>query len=159
MRSHKKFGPDRFSRFDVYWIQTNKQTNKQTNRQAKFIYRQHSSIVLILLRSTAVSCCWFHCCILLLDINKTAFLFGDDVNRPLPGKSQYKGLVTVPAWMFNSTNTYKYNIVPVVSTGLFVHDELTNCTDISLHQLQNVQFQGIQYTAYSIKPFETTSTM
>ena len=27
---HKKFGPDRFSRFDVYWIQTNKQTNKQT---------------------------------------------------------------------------------------------------------------------------------
>ena len=37
--SHKKFGPDRFSRFDVYWIQTNKQTNKQTNRQAKFIYR------------------------------------------------------------------------------------------------------------------------
>jgi len=37
--SHKKFGPDRFSRFDVYWIQTNKQTDKQTNRQAKFIYR------------------------------------------------------------------------------------------------------------------------
>ena len=33
--SHKKFGPDRFSRFDVYWIQT----NRQTDRQAKFIYR------------------------------------------------------------------------------------------------------------------------
>ena len=32
---HKKFGPDRFSRFDVYWIQT----NRQTDRQAKFIYR------------------------------------------------------------------------------------------------------------------------
>ena len=31
--SHKKFGPDRFSRFDVYWIQTNKQTNRQTDRQ------------------------------------------------------------------------------------------------------------------------------
>ena len=31
--SHKKFGADRFSRFDVYWIQT----NKQTNRHAKFI--------------------------------------------------------------------------------------------------------------------------
>ena len=31
--SHKKFGPDRFSRFDVYWIQTNKQTNKETNKQ------------------------------------------------------------------------------------------------------------------------------
>ena len=26
--SHKKFGADRFSRFDVYWIQTNKQTDK-----------------------------------------------------------------------------------------------------------------------------------
>ena len=26
--SHKKFGPDRFSRFDVYWIQANKQTDK-----------------------------------------------------------------------------------------------------------------------------------
>ena len=37
--SHKKFGPDRFSRFDVYWIQTDKQTNRQTDRQAKFIYR------------------------------------------------------------------------------------------------------------------------
>ena len=30
-----KFRPDRFSRFDVYWIQT----DKQTDRQAKFIYR------------------------------------------------------------------------------------------------------------------------
>ena len=38
--SHKKFGPDRFSRFDVYWIQTDRQTDKQTNRQAKFIYRR-----------------------------------------------------------------------------------------------------------------------
>ena len=25
-----KFGPIRFSRFDVYWIQTNKQTDKQS---------------------------------------------------------------------------------------------------------------------------------
>ena len=38
--SHKKFGPDRFSRFDVYWIQTNKQTNRHPDRQAKFIYRR-----------------------------------------------------------------------------------------------------------------------
>ena len=38
--SHKKIGPDRFSPFDVYWIQTNKQTDKQTERQAKFIYRR-----------------------------------------------------------------------------------------------------------------------
>jgi len=30
--SHKKVGPDRFSRFDVYWIQTNKQTPKQTDK-------------------------------------------------------------------------------------------------------------------------------
>ena len=29
MGSHKKFGPDRFCRFDVYWIQTNKQTDRQ----------------------------------------------------------------------------------------------------------------------------------
>ena len=36
--AHKKFGLDRFSRFDVYWTQTNKQTPKQTDRQAKFIY-------------------------------------------------------------------------------------------------------------------------
>ena len=26
--SHKKFGPDRFSRFVVYWIQTDRQTDK-----------------------------------------------------------------------------------------------------------------------------------
>jgi len=36
--SHKKFGPDRFSRFDVYWIQTDRQTNKQTNKQTSQIY-------------------------------------------------------------------------------------------------------------------------
>ena len=29
---HTKFGPDRFSRFDVYWIQTDRQTNKQTSQ-------------------------------------------------------------------------------------------------------------------------------
>ena len=28
----QKFGPDRFSRFDVYWIQTDKQTDTQTNQ-------------------------------------------------------------------------------------------------------------------------------
>ena len=33
VRSRTKFGPDRFSRFDVYWKQPNKQTNKQTDRQ------------------------------------------------------------------------------------------------------------------------------
>ena len=29
VRSQTKFGPDRFSRFDVYWIQTNKHPDKQ----------------------------------------------------------------------------------------------------------------------------------
>ena len=40
--SHKKFGPDRFSRFGVYWIQT----NRHTDRQAKFIYRLSFTIFL-----------------------------------------------------------------------------------------------------------------
>jgi len=35
--SHKKFGPDRFNRFDVYWIQTNKQTNRQTDKPNLYI--------------------------------------------------------------------------------------------------------------------------
>ena len=35
--SHKKFGTDRFSRFDVYWIQTNKQTNRQTDKPNLYI--------------------------------------------------------------------------------------------------------------------------
>ena len=30
VRYHTKFGPDRFSRFDVYWIQTIRQTYKQS---------------------------------------------------------------------------------------------------------------------------------
>ena len=29
----KKLGPDRFSRFHVYWIQTNKQTDTKTDKQ------------------------------------------------------------------------------------------------------------------------------
>ena len=38
-RSHTKFGPDRFNRLDVYWIQTNRETYKQTPCQEKYIYR------------------------------------------------------------------------------------------------------------------------
>ena len=30
MRFHKKFGPDRFCPYDIYWIQTNKQIDKQS---------------------------------------------------------------------------------------------------------------------------------
>ena len=37
MRSHKKFGPDRFGRFDVYWIQTNISTEKQTDKPNLYI--------------------------------------------------------------------------------------------------------------------------
>jgi len=33
VKSHTKFGPDRFKRFDVYWIQTNKQTNTHPDKQ------------------------------------------------------------------------------------------------------------------------------
>ena len=29
MRSHNKFEPDQFSRFDVYWIPTERQTSKE----------------------------------------------------------------------------------------------------------------------------------
>ena len=36
--SHKKFGPDRFSRFDVYWIQTNRQTDRRTDKPNLYIY-------------------------------------------------------------------------------------------------------------------------
>ena len=39
-RFHKKIGPDRFSRFDVYWIQTDTNHEKQTDRQAKYKYRR-----------------------------------------------------------------------------------------------------------------------
>ena len=35
--SHKKFRPDRFSRFDVYWIQTNRQTDRQTDKPNLYI--------------------------------------------------------------------------------------------------------------------------
>ena len=35
--SHKKFGPDRFSRFDVYWIQTDRQTNRHPDKPNLYI--------------------------------------------------------------------------------------------------------------------------
>ena len=37
-RSHNKLGPDRFSRFDVYWIQTDGQTDRQTDKQTSKVY-------------------------------------------------------------------------------------------------------------------------
>ena len=39
--SHKKFGPDRFSRFDVYWIQTDRHTNRQTDKRNLHIEAYH----------------------------------------------------------------------------------------------------------------------
>ena len=35
--SYTKFGPDRFSRFDVYGIQTNKQTNRHPDKPNLYI--------------------------------------------------------------------------------------------------------------------------
>ena len=35
MRSYTKFGSDQFSRFDVYWIQTNRHPSKQTKKNKK----------------------------------------------------------------------------------------------------------------------------
>ena len=40
-----KFGPDRFRRLDVYWIQTNKHPNQQTNKQTSQIYIQKIQIL------------------------------------------------------------------------------------------------------------------
>jgi len=40
--SHNKFGPDRFCRFDVYWIQTYKTDTQRQTDKPKFIYRLHS---------------------------------------------------------------------------------------------------------------------
>ena len=38
MEAYTKFGPDRFSRYDVYWIQTNKQTDRHPDRQTSKVY-------------------------------------------------------------------------------------------------------------------------
>ena len=38
MRSHKKFGPDRFSRFDVYWIKTNKKKHHIRQTEITTLY-------------------------------------------------------------------------------------------------------------------------
>ena len=46
---HKKFGADRFSRFDVYWIQTNKQTNRQTDKPNLYIDLKRAKYVNYLL--------------------------------------------------------------------------------------------------------------
>ena len=45
--SHKKIGPDRFSRFDVYWIQTDKQTPRQTDKPNLYIDLDNLRILII----------------------------------------------------------------------------------------------------------------
>ena len=42
--SHKKFGPDRFSRFDVYWIQTDK-PNLYIDAQIETLRLVHTNIM------------------------------------------------------------------------------------------------------------------
>ena len=37
MRSHTTFGPDWLSRFDVFWIQTDRQTNKHQDKPNLYI--------------------------------------------------------------------------------------------------------------------------
>ena len=44
--SHKKFGPDRFSPFDVYLIETNEQTDRQTSKV--YIYKWFGLLLFIL---------------------------------------------------------------------------------------------------------------
>ena len=46
--SQKKFGPDRFSRFDVYWIQANKQTERQTDKPNLYIDEENLYLVKLL---------------------------------------------------------------------------------------------------------------
>jgi len=64
---HKKFGPDRFSRFDVYWIQTNRQTPRQTSQIYRLVGRfapifylncEHVLFVYIL-KQRRKKCCGF----------------------------------------------------------------------------------------------------
>ena len=42
--SHTKYGPDRFSRFDVYWIQTDRQTDKHHDKLNLYKYLSQASI-------------------------------------------------------------------------------------------------------------------
>ena len=44
--SHKKFGPHRISRFDVYWIQT-KKTDRQTDKPNLYIDRVNRVFIFI----------------------------------------------------------------------------------------------------------------
>ena len=37
MRSHTKFGVYRFSRFDIYWLQADRQADTQTDKQIIYI--------------------------------------------------------------------------------------------------------------------------
>ena len=54
--THKNYGPDRFSRFDVYWIQTNKQTPRQTSQIyiLNTWFRDRVDLALISLKSSIV---------------------------------------------------------------------------------------------------------
>ena len=46
MRSHTKFGPDRFSRSDVYWTQTDKQTPRHPSKSIDIDYESTVTIFL-----------------------------------------------------------------------------------------------------------------
>ena len=50
VRSNTKFRPNQFSRFDVYWIQTDKQTDRQTNRRISKVYLKVSRLYSLILR-------------------------------------------------------------------------------------------------------------
>ena len=84
--SHKKFGPDRFIRFDVYWIQTNRHPNRQTSRQAKFIYRLRTHIRMFASTATTANVELINCLgrfpfISVLQPNNPSIMFAFQANK------------------------------------------------------------------------------
>jgi len=49
VRSYTKFGPDRFSRLDDYWSQTDRQTNRHPSKVYIYIYRNVTYVNYILM--------------------------------------------------------------------------------------------------------------
>ena len=120
MRSHTKFGLDRFSRFDVYCIQTDKQNKKHPDKQSMNIDRKRRNLCL-----SVCFICLIITCVPLARFSSVSF------QAKLSSQTLY---VSFPYSSYFSLDVYRYSdsLVPYFYQCPFLYSNTEDCRRLSV---------------------------